>query len=169
MHNFKEGDLWLLTSTFDQRLTEITTIIGIISAISALPIFKYISKWSQRRRKKKAEHLTEAIAKATRPLIESYEREHQEVMDKLADQDETSISLLHDRVYIDGQKMLDKEEASIDEIDNFIHLYQRYRKLGGNGTGEAMNRRVMDLPLKHETNTLVQEAKALHEEREAKK
>ena len=111
MHKFKEGDLWLLTSTFDQRLTEITTIIGIISAISALPIFKYISKWSQRRRKKKAEHLTEAIAKATRPLIESYEREHQEVMDKLADQDETSISLLHDRVYIDGQKMLDKGEA----------------------------------------------------------
>lgn len=168
MHKFKEGNLWLLTSTFDQRLTEISVIVGILGAISALPIFKSIGNWSQRRRKNKADHLTEAIAKATRPLIESYEREHQEIMDKLADQDETSISLLHDRVYIDGQKMLDKGEASIDEIDNFIHLYQRYRKLGGNGTGEAMNRRVMDLPLKHETNTLVQEADRIHKEREEK-
>ncbi|MGK4144531.1 hypothetical protein AB0X56_04490 [Weissella paramesenteroides] len=160
--------MWLLTSIFDQRLTEISVIVGILGAISALPIFKSIGNWSQRRRKHKADRLTEAIAKATRPLIESYHREHQEIMDKLADQDETSISLLHDRVYIDGQKMLDKGETSIDEIDNFIHLYQRYRKLGGNGTGEAMNRRVMDLPLKHETNTLVQEADRIHKEREEK-
>lgn len=103
MHKFKEGDLWLLTSIFDQRLTEISVIVGILGAISALPIFKSIGNWSQRRRKHKADRLTEAIAKATRPLIESYHREHQEIMDKLADQDETSISLLHDRVYIDGQ------------------------------------------------------------------
>ena len=156
-------------SQLDQRLAEITTIVGIISAVSALPIFKSISKWSHNRRQSQTERLTAAIEKANKPLIAAYEQEHQDAMERLAKQENASLASLHDRIYQEGTRLLDKGWASVDEIDNFSRLYQPYRALGGNGTGEAMFKRVMDLPLKHETNTLVQEVADKHKEREAHK
>lgn len=161
--------MWLLTSTFDQRLAEITTIVGIISAVSALPIFKSISKWSHNRQQSKTERLTAAIEKANKSTIAAYEREHRDTIERLSKQENASLASLHDRIYQEGTRLLDKGWASVDEIDNFSHLYQPYRDLGGNGTGEAMFKRVMDLPLSHETNTLVQEAADKHKEREAHK
>ena len=161
--------MWLLTSIFDQRLTEISVIVGIISAVSALPIFKSISKWSRNRRQSKDERLTAAIEKANKPMIAAYEQEHRDTMERLGKQENASLASLHDRIYQEGTRLLDKGWASVDEIDNFSHLYQPYRDLGGNGTGEAMFKRVMDLPLSHEKDTLVQEAADKHKEREARK
>ena len=157
----------ILTNLLDERLTEISLVVGIVGSVLALPIVKALPAWFRKHRQKKTDRLTAAVEKATKPLIKAYEREHKALIDKIAEQDETSLSILHDRIYQDGKQMIDNGEASIDDIDNFIHLYERYRKLGGNGTGEVMNSRVMNLPLKHETNTLVQEAEALHKEREA--
>lgn len=166
MHKFKEGDLWLLTSTFDQRLTEISVIVGIIGAILSLPIFKSIGNWFRQRRKRKDEHLIKTIEQATQPLIDFYKREHQVLVDKVKLQDEASISVLHDRVYQEGMRLLHQGWATVDDIDNYIHLYDPYHNLGGNGTGEAIYRRVMDLPIKQQQETLVDEAVQMHKERD---
>ena len=159
----------ILTNLLDERLTEISLAVGIVGSVLAWPIVKALPAWFLKHRQWKTERLTEAIEKANQPMIEAYEREHQDLVDRLVKQENASLASLHDRIYQEGTRLLDKGWASVDEIDNFSHLYQPYRKLGGNGTGEAMFKRVMDLPLSHEKNTLVQEAADKHAEREAQK
>lgn len=151
----------------EQYLTEIGTIVGIVGSVSAWPIFKLIRDWLQRRQHSKTERLAMAISEANKPIIEAYEREHAAVIDEIEKIKAGELASLHDQVYQEGRQLLKQGWASIDDIDNFIHMYQPYRDLGGNGTGEVMGIRVMDLPVKEGTNTLVQEADRIHKEREA--
>ena len=149
------------------KLNEIAVIVGIISTVSAWPIFKSIHSWWERHQHNKSEQVMKVVTYANKPFIDEYEREHTAVITEIEKIKAGEIASLHDRVYQEGRRLLNQGWASMDDIDNFIHMYQPYRDLGGNGTGEAMDRRVMDLPVKEGTNTLVQEADRIHKEREA--
>lgn len=153
----------------EEWLKNISLIVGIVGSVLAWPVFKLLPAWFRKRRQGKTDRLTEAIEKANQPMVSAYEREHQDLVERLAMQERATLASLHDRIYQEGTRLLDKGWASVDEIDNFSHLYQPYRELGGNGTGEAMFKRVMDLPLSHEKDKLVQEAADKHAEREARK
>lgn len=152
----------------DKYLTEISTIVGIIGTMSAWPIFKLIRAWLQRRQHSKTERLAFAISKANKPVIETYEREHAAVIEDIEIVKQSLIASLHDRIYDEGNRLLNQGYATIDEVNNFNYLYEAYHeRLDGNGTGEVINMHVRELPIRDGNTAYVKEASELHKERES--
>lgn len=152
----------------EQYLTEIGTIVGIIGTVSAWPIFKLIRDWLQRRQHSKTERLAMAISEANKPVIETYEQKHAAVIEDIEIVKQSLIASLHDRIYDEGNRLLNQGYATIDEVNNFNYLYEAYHeRLGGNGTGEVINFHVRELPIRDGNTAYVKEATKLHQEREA--
>lgn len=55
-------------------------------------------------------------------------------------------ALLHDRIFSIYAECRDKKFATVDDIRNLDYLYQPYRALGGNGTGQELYERVKKMP-----------------------
>lgn len=60
------------------------------------------------------------------------------------------LAILHDRLYQAGQYYLRKGYCSIDDRDNLEYMFQPYKALGGNGTGEELYNRCLALPYEPE-------------------
>lgn len=58
-----------------------------------------------------------------------------------------SLAILHNEVYQSGKRYIDHKEITVEELDNFSYLFQAYKALGGNGTGDAINDRVNRLQI----------------------
>lgn len=59
------------------------------------------------------------------------------------------LGLGHHEILEDGQKLINKGYVTIQELDDFNHyLYEPYKALGGNGTGEEVAKKVNSLPIK---------------------
>ena len=59
------------------------------------------------------------------------------------------LGLGHHEILEDGQKLIDKGFVTIQELDDFNHyLFEPYKALGGNGTGEEVAKKVNSLPIK---------------------
>lgn len=59
------------------------------------------------------------------------------------------MGLGHHEILEDGQKLINKGFVTIQELDDFNHyLYEPYKALGGNGTGEEIAKKVNSLPIK---------------------
>lgn len=59
------------------------------------------------------------------------------------------MGLGHHEILEDGQKLINKGFVTIQELDDFNHyLYEPYKALGGNGTGEEVAKKVNSLPIK---------------------
>lgn len=76
------------------------------------------------------------------------------IIKKQNDQDEfmkhlkqASLATLHNEVYKSGKRYIERKEITVEELDNFGYLFKAYKGLGGNGTGDAINDRVNDLPI----------------------
>lgn len=63
---------------------------------------------------------------------------------------ESLLALLHDRVYVTMEKLIDKGSITEEEYDNLLHLYHPYRDLGGNGVCEKMMNEVQKLTITKE-------------------
>ena len=53
---------------------------------------------------------------------------------------------MHDAIYKKCQDAIAKGKISVNDFDNLNHLYQPYRKLGGNGTCKKLMTQVLNLP-----------------------
>lgn len=59
------------------------------------------------------------------------------------------MGLGHHEILEDGRKLINKGFVTIQELDDFNHyLYEPYKALGGNGTGEEIAKKVNSLPIK---------------------
>lgn len=58
------------------------------------------------------------------------------------------LALLHDRLYIACSFFLDQGYCTVDDRENLECMYKPYKDLGGNGTGEDLFNKCMELPLK---------------------
>lgn len=59
------------------------------------------------------------------------------------------LGLGHHEILEDGQRFIDKGFVTIQELDDFNHyLFEPYKALGGNGTGEEVAKKVNSLPIK---------------------
>lgn len=65
--------------------------------------------------------------------------------------DLATLTLLHDRLYAACEKALKIGKISVYSFDNIEHLYKEYHRLGGNGTGTELFKRVKSLPIITET------------------
>ena len=58
------------------------------------------------------------------------------------------MALLHDRLYQACSYFIDRGYCTIEDRNNLEYLYIPYKALGGNGTGESLYRKCMELPFK---------------------
>lgn len=58
------------------------------------------------------------------------------------------LAILHNKIYTLGKQYIEQGCISIEDLDDFDHLYRAYHKLGGNGTGTEIYKRVKDLQMK---------------------
>lgn len=63
---------------------------------------------------------------------------------------EALLALLHDRVYITIEQILEKGTITEEEYDNLLHLYNPYRDLGGNGVCEKMMNEIQKMTITKE-------------------
>lgn len=59
------------------------------------------------------------------------------------------LANLHHTLYTECSRIIKEKEVSIDDLDNLKYLFEGYKALGGNGTGETLYNKVCNLPIKH--------------------
>lgn len=52
------------------------------------------------------------------------------------------VALLHDRLYAEIPKLLDRDHITVEDYTNVQYLYQAYENLGGNGTCQQLWKRL---------------------------
>lgn len=57
-------------------------------------------------------------------------------------------SILHDKIYTKSEDYLERGYVTIEELNNLDYLYRGYKALNGNGTGDSLYQKVLDLPTK---------------------
>ena len=84
--------------------------------------------------------------KLQKELVAQVEK-RQDVQDKEDEKIRAGVvALLHDAIYEKCQDAIAKGKISVNDFDNLNHLYQPYRKLGGNGTCKKLMTHVLSLP-----------------------
>lgn len=56
------------------------------------------------------------------------------------------VALLHDRIYQSCSFFIARGWCSMEDRSNLEYLYRPYKALGGNGTGESLYRKCLELP-----------------------
>lgn len=62
------------------------------------------------------------------------------------------LALLHDRLYQSCSFFIERGFCTIEDRNNLEYLYTPYKALGGNGTGESLYQKCLELPLKADRN-----------------
>ena len=83
--------------------------------------------------------------------LDKLEEQLKQFDEKSDKRDLATLTLLHDRLYTACEKALKIGKISVYNLDNIEHLYQEYHRLGGNGTGTELFKRVKSLPIITET------------------
>ena len=60
------------------------------------------------------------------------------------------MALLHDRLYRSCSYFLTQGYCPVDDKENLECLFKPYKALGGNGTGEALYKKCIELPISEE-------------------
>jgi hypothetical protein len=121
----------------------ITTIGAMITTIGATPLVRMIDK-AIKDRKEHEESRFQLLEELTTRLAKG------------------QIATLHDRVYAEGERLIRQGWITIDELNNFQYLFDAYRDLGGNGTGEVIYNHVSKLEVVDGTTAYTREAEAKH-------
>lgn len=64
--------------------------------------------------------------------------------------DKALKGLLHDKIYENCIHYINRGFVTVDELENLNYIYEPYRALGGNGTGEALYKEVQSLPKRNQ-------------------
>ena len=62
------------------------------------------------------------------------------------------LALLHDRIYQACSFFIARGWCSPEDRSNLEYLYKPYKALGGNGTGESLYKKCLELPLSADRN-----------------
>lgn len=58
------------------------------------------------------------------------------------------LAILHNKIYTLGKLYIAQRYITLDDLDDFKHLYEAYHALGGNGTGTDIYERVRALEIR---------------------
>ena len=59
-----------------------------------------------------------------------------------------NLAILHNKIYTQCGEFLETGFIAVDDLDDLNYLFNAYKSLGGNGTGEALYKKVAELPNK---------------------
>lgn len=119
--------------------------VGIFGGLSA--IFATLRK-NYRENQRKNETLNE-IVKSQKIVLERIESlEHQGAL-----RQDANIASLHASIYTNYEIILSRNPPAVTmkELSNLGYLWRAYNGLGGNGTGEKMYNRILNLPILDES------------------
>lgn len=57
-----------------------------------------------------------------------------------------NVAILHDKIYKQCTEFMKAGWISVDDLENLEYLWRSYHNLGGNGTGETLYKKVLNLP-----------------------
>lgn len=76
-------------------------------------------------------------------------KQEKELVDKrLKSVEYANLAILHNKIYRQCAEHLDANFITIDDLDDLEYLFNAYKNLGGNGTGETIFNKVKALPNK---------------------
>lgn len=81
-------------------------------------------------------------------LLEELATDNVEIKTTLRVHKRSNVSILHDKVYRNCREYLKIGYVTVEQLDNLEYLYSSYKEQGGNGTGDNLYNRVMELPIK---------------------
>lgn len=58
------------------------------------------------------------------------------------------LAILHNKIYTLGKQYIARGYITVEDLDDYEHLYRAYHALGGNGTGTEIYERVKNLPIR---------------------
>ncbi|MFW7373899.1 hypothetical protein [Vagococcus fluvialis] len=67
---------------------------------------------------------------------------------RLSNLEHANLAMLHNKIYVQCAKHLEEGFISIADLDDLDYLFNAYKNLGGNGTGEILYNKVKALPNK---------------------
>lgn len=94
--------------------------------------------------------LAAALVGAVTAGIRQMWKRHKLQMARQSALEEGVKALLHDRLCEACTCVLNKNKATVSEIENIEFLYRPYAALGGNGTAKQLYERVSNLPIESE-------------------
>ena len=65
---------------------------------------------------------------------------------RLSNLEKANLAMLHNKIYVQCANHLQEGFISIADLDDLDYLFNAYKKLGGNGTGETLYNKVKALP-----------------------
>ena len=92
------------------------------------------------------------LAVFTAILTGAYARLSKKFKEKEAETEAIKLGVsgvLHLELYKECQRLIEQGHVRPEELRNVEHIYDNYHKLGGNGTGTALYKRILRLPIDH--------------------
>ena len=129
---------------FCSSLIVVLTCISLIYKPTRDRIMKFFTN-------KKAVQNIEADKKELIQRMNQIEAQLKAFDEKSDMRDLSTVTLLHDRLYTACERALKIGKITVYNLDNIEHLFQEYHRLGGNGTGTELYKRVKNLPIVTET------------------
>jgi len=101
----------------------------------------------EQKRHKDYEGIREAITSLSEQLREETKdrKEKLEIFKKQSG--DLDRALLHDALYTDCRRVIDKKHVTLYELENIESLFKAYKSVNGNGTIEKMYNKVIKLPV----------------------
>lgn len=65
---------------------------------------------------------------------------------RLSNLEKANLAMLHNKIYVQCANYLQEGFISIADLDDLDYLFNAYKSLGGNGTGETLYNKVKALP-----------------------
>lgn len=123
----------------------VQTLISVASAALSGGFFSFLA--ARLRRKDEKEDKSDESIKLLKEIADW--KDNQAKLSKL--QNEMLLGLAHDRIVYVGSTYISEGEITMEKLDDFnTYLYEPYKNLGGNGTGQKIWERVNQLPIKDE-------------------
>lgn len=69
---------------------------------------------------------------------------------RLVGLEKANVAILHNKIYRQCDEHLSDGFITIDDLDDLSYLFNAYKALGGNGTGEVLYNKVKELPNRKE-------------------
>ena len=162
----------LISINWEHWLDDLGLILTVGAGLSAAiaGIVKAIKDAVKANSRRRADWYKKMVTSANSEMVAHYEQEHSALVEEIAIVKRSQVADLHDRIYQEGKRLIYRGYVTPDELNNFEYLYRSYHDdFGGNGTGEVIYTHVKELPLYTKGENYVDEAAALHAEREAEK
>ncbi len=90
-----------------------------------------------------------AIRSLSKAILKQQEKKQQEkeiLNDSISMLKKANLAILHNKIYTQCGEFLEAGHICVDDFDDLNYLFNAYKSLGGNGTGETLYNKVAALP-----------------------